>query len=138
MNVQWIGLIAAASTFSGIWFGHVAIRKIEYLSPNIWLPSLVALLSGLVLESGALASESKKISALLGILGVTLLWDSIEFWRQQNRVRNGRAPANPDNPRHSRILAEFNSATTIDWLDRIPVGRQLSPEELQAIQERST
>ncbi len=54
---------------------------------------------------------------ILGILGVTVLWDAVELFRQQNRVRRGHAPANPHNPRHRRFLEEPNSfATTIDVL----------------------
>lgn len=135
MSIQWIGLVSAVSAFLGIWFGHVAVRKIEYISPNVFLPSLAALLLGLGLEMGALLSENDHISALLGILGITLLWDSLEFWRQQKRVRTGHATANPKNPRHARLLAEGNSATTIDWLNRNPSGRRLTDEELQEIRE---
>jgi hypothetical protein len=60
---------------------------------------------------------------------VTLLWDSFEFWRQQNRIIKGHAPANPDNPRHIRILEESQAATTLDLLNRNPIGCPVNPEE---------
>lgn len=129
MPLNWIGLVSALATFLGVWFGHVTVRKVEYFSPTVWLPSLVALLLGLSLEMGALLSSNLYLSAALGILGITILWDSLEFWRQHQRVAKGHAPANPHNPRHRRLLAENGPATTIDWLDRDPLGRQLSPEE---------
>lgn len=129
MQFQWTGIIAACGTFLGIWLGHVAVRKIEFIAPNIWLPSLVAVLCGLSLEVFALASQQDDLSAFLGILGVTLLWDGFEFWRQQRRVIKGWAPANPANPRHARILAQYPAATTLNLLDRDPVGRPVSPDE---------
>jgi hypothetical protein len=46
----------------------------------------------------------------------------------------GHAPANPGNRRHAAMLAENESATTIDWLARDPLGRQLTREELQQIE----
>lgn len=71
----------------------------------------------------------------VGILGVTLLWDALEFYRQQRRIQRGHAPANPNNPRHAKILAEFPSATTIDWLDRDPRGSAYASTELASIKE---
>lgn len=137
MNLSWIGLIAAISVFTGIWLGHVSVRKIEFISPSVWLPSLVALLLGLILETASILTSNMYLSAAFGIFGITLLWDALEFWRQHRRVAKGHAPANPDNPRHARLLSANRSATTIDWLDRDPHGRKYSPEELQSIQELS-
>ena len=135
MSLNWIGLVAALATFMGVWIGHVTVRMIEYVSSTVWLPSIVALFLGLSLELGALLSENIYISAGLGILGITVLWDALEFWRQHHRVEKGHAPANPDNPRHKRLLAESSSATTIDWLNRNPVGRSLSAEDRMEILE---
>lgn len=129
MTIQWIGVVAAATTFLGIWFGHVAVRKIEFVAPNIWLPALIAVLAGLTLEILALASQDNHLSVFLGIFGVTLLWDGFEFWRQQKRVEKGHAPANPNNPRHVHILKESRSATTLDLLNRDPLGRPVDAEE---------
>ena len=137
MALNWIGLIAAGATFLGVWFGHVSVRKVEYLSPSIWIPSGAALLFGLLFELAALRSENINLSTALGIFGITLLWDALEFWRQHQRVRKGHAPANPDNPRHARLLRSSQLPTTFDWLDRNPTGRQLTIEELTGIQEGS-
>lgn len=135
MNLSWMGMIAAAATFLGIWVGHVSVRKIEFVSPTVWLPSLVALSLGLILEAAAILTESITLSIVFGIIGFTLLWDALEFWRQHRRVEKGHAPANPANPRHARMLGAGYPATTIDWLARNPIGRQLSPEEVQNIEE---
>ena len=135
MSLNWIGLVAALSTFFGVWIGHVSVRKIDYVSSTVWLPSSVALILGILLELGALLSDSVYISTILGVLGITVLWDSLEFGRQHRRVKRGHAPANPNNPRHKHILAKYSSATTIDWLDRNPSGRRLSMDELRRITE---
>jgi hypothetical protein len=135
MTLNWMGLIAATATFMGVWIGHVSVRKIEYLSPTVLLPCGVALFIGVFLEFGAGLSENLHLTAALGIIGMTVLWDALEFWRQHQRVRKGHAPANPNNPRHARLLQSLKMSTTIDWLDRDPTGRRLSPDELQEIQE---
>jgi hypothetical protein len=135
MELNITGLIAAISTFLGIWLGHVAVRKIEFISPTVWVPALVALCLGLAFEAGALWSESLNLSAVLGIFGFTLLWDGLEFWRQERRVEKGHASANPANPRHARLLTKGAPVTTIDWLKRDPQGRQISADELQVIRE---
>ncbi len=123
MTLNWIGLVAAVATFFAIWFGHVGVRKIEAASPTIWLPTAIALVLGLALEIGGLLSDNLYLSGALGIVGMTVLFDALEFTRQHNRVKHGHAPANPNNPRHARLLAEHQSATTTDWLKRDPIGR---------------
>jgi hypothetical protein len=129
MHLQWIGLVAAASTFFGVWFGHIAVRKIEFKIEKIWIPIVITLFVGLSMEIWSLITDQLLLSTATGILGVTLLWDSFEFWRQQKRVIKGHAPANPNNPRHAHILKEYPSATTLDLLNRDPVGRTVSAEE---------
>lgn len=130
-----VGLASAAATFLGVWMGHVSVRKIERQVERILIPSVLALVFGTALEITSLVVTSRVASAFCGILGVTLLWDSCEFYRQQNRIRHGHAPANPNNPRHARILAAYPAATTIDWLDRDPRGMPLSTDELREIKE---
>jgi hypothetical protein len=121
--MNWVGLVAAAATFFGVWCGHVAVRKIEFVSPTIWLPTLIFAVMGLATEYCSLITDNSPLSAALGILGITLLWDALEFTRQQKRVKKGHAPANPHNPRHTRILAEYPAATTADPLKRVPAPR---------------
>jgi hypothetical protein len=136
MEINFIGLSSAAATFLGVWIGHVSVRRIEREVERIWIPSALALILGIGLELASLWTASRAVSAFFGILGVTLLWDSLEFHRQQNRIREGHAPANPRNPRHACILATHPTATTIDWLDRDPRGLPLSSDELLAIKEQ--
>jgi hypothetical protein len=124
-----IGLIAALSAFFGIWFGHVAVRKIESISPTLWLPTTVFVIAGIAFEWFSLSTSNLLLSAAFGILGFTFLWDAIEFTRQQNRVKKGHAPANPNNPRHAQLLREHASATTLDLLKRDPLGKSVSASE---------
>ena len=129
MELNIIGLVAAASTFFGVWFGHVAVRKIESVSPTIWLPTLIFAVAGISLEWLSLSTFYLPLTTSLGILGFTLLWDALEFTRQQNRIKKGHAPANPDNPRHVRLLRGYSRATTIDLLKRDPIGKPVSQTE---------
>jgi hypothetical protein len=126
MTPNSAGLIAGLSTFLGIWLGHAAVRKVESFAPALWLPMLFFAGAGLALEYFSLQVSSRGLSACLGILGITLLWDAFELTRQQKRVRKGHAPANPRNPRHARILAEYPAATPLNPLKREPVVHPLS------------
>ena len=126
--MNWIGGIAALATFLGIWIGHVTVRKVEYVAPDIRVPMIVAILIGLVLEIAALSSDSLYVSGACGIIGMTALFAALEFRRQYRRVKKGHAPANPHNPRHAKLLAEGH-ATTIDWLKRDPVGHEVNTQE---------
>jgi hypothetical protein len=98
-----VGLAAAGSAFLAVWLGHVAVRKIEFASESIWLPAIGFAVLGLMLEALSLVVHALPASAALGIIGFTLLWDALELKRQENRVRRGHAPANPDNPRHTAM-----------------------------------
>ena len=129
MTLNLIGLVAALAAFLGIWFGHVAVRKIESISPTIWLPTSVFATAGIAIEWFSLSTSNFLLSTALGILGFIFLWDGLEFTRQQNRIKKGHAPANPHNPRHARLMREHASATTLDLLKRDPLGKPVSPSE---------
>jgi len=110
--MNYLGLITALSTFLGIWLGHVSVRAIERRAENLRIPIAIALALGLGLELWSLTTDSRSLSVATGVFGITVLWDALEFVRQEKRIQRGHAPANPDNPRHQRILAEFEHATT--------------------------
>ena len=123
--MNFIGVVAALTAFFSIWLGHVAVRKIEFISPTIWFPSTVFAASGLTLEIFSLFSIDHSLATVFGIIGITLLWDAFELTRQQKRIIKGHAPANPNNPRHKKILTEHSSATTLDMLKREPIGHPI-------------
>lgn len=120
-GINLIGLAAALATFGGVWLGHVAVRRIEFRARDIRLPMALFVMLGLALLVFSSGSYNPSVSGACGILGITCLWDALEFIRQQKRVRRGHAPANPANPRHARFLAENPSVTTEDLLKREPL-----------------
>ena len=128
MTLNGIGILAALATFFGVWIGHVTVRKVEYRVSDLRIPILSALIIGLALEIVALSSISLYVSGACGILGMTVLFDALEFRRQFKRVKKGHAPANPNNPRHAPLLAN-GQATTIDLLKREPVGQVIAYKE---------
>jgi len=136
MSLNWMGLLAAFATFLSIWLGHVGVRKLEAAAPALWVPASLAAAAGLTLEAGALFTHSLYLSGVFGIVGMTLLFDALEFYRQHRRVAHGHAPANPRNPRHARLLAEHPAATTINWLEREPTGHPVKLETLPAHPEQ--
>src|ERR1043165_5284519 len=99
-----IGVVAALTAFLSIWFGHVAVRKVEFISSTIWLPTIIFAVVGLLSEYLSLITNNQLLNTALGILGITLLFDALEFTRQQRRIIKGHAPANRKNPRHVKIL----------------------------------
>ena len=131
MTLNLLGPVAALTAFLSIWFGHVAVRKIEFASRTIWLPSTVFAIAGLAIEIFSLKTSNFLLSTALGILGITLLFDALEFTRQQKRIIKGHAPANPDNPRHAQIMREYPSATVLDLLKRDPLGQPVSAGRTQ-------
>lgn len=133
MDFNLVGLAAALATFFGIWAGHVSVRKIERETVRLWIPTVIALVLGLGLWVASTLTSNLPLSAASGIFGVTLLWDALEFHRQQARIKHGHAPANPHNPRHAKILAEYPAATTADLLDRDPIGRAYTAQEIASM-----
>jgi Domain of unknown function (DUF4491) len=134
--VNLLGALAAATAFLSIWLGHVSVRRIEAASARLWIPTALFIVSAGLLEWLAASAQAMAVSTTAGILGITLLWDSLELWRQQDRVRRGHAPASPSNPRHRSMLEAWGSrATTLDLLKREPCGRAVSMEEAAAAVE---
>jgi hypothetical protein len=129
--LQLTGLWMALATFLGIWWGHVGVRWLEARSPNIWPPTIILVLGGVALNVYSVFAPNLTISGVASIIGITLLWDAFEMYRQQHRVMKGHAPANPDNPRHAAYLAA-GMGTTEDLLDREPTGQPVSPQAASA------
>jgi len=138
MEINFVGLACALATFFGIWWGHVSVRKIEREVVNLWIPTVGALLLGGAFLTASFLTSNLALSAASGILAVTLFWDALEIAvRQPRRIIRGEAPANPNNPRHARILAQYPAATTVDLHEHEPIGRQYTPQEIAAMKERA-
>ncbi len=129
MTLNPLGLVAALTAFLSIWFGHVAVRKVEFNLPTLWVPATAFAVAGLAIELFSLKTSNFLLSTALGIFGITLLFDAFEFIRQQKRIIKGHAPANPDNPRHAQLMREYASVTSLDLLKRNPIGRSVSHEQ---------
>jgi hypothetical protein len=100
VTLQWAGPVLAVLTFGTIALGHVAVRKLNYRYGT--KPAPVFLVLGLGFLVLSLLVTSNLASAALGIVGMTTLWDAVEFVRQEQRIRRGHAPANPDRPVDAR------------------------------------
>jgi hypothetical protein len=125
--MQLAGFWMAVATFCGIWWGHVGVRWLEAHSVRVGPPAAVLVAAGLALNIFGLLSPSLTIAGVSSIIGITLMWDAFELFRQQKRVQKGHAPANPANPRHAAYLATGSPVTTEDLLDREPMGRPVEP-----------
>ncbi len=130
-----IGITCALTTFFGVWLGHIAVRRIEFNARNLTFPILTVLILGLGCGIFSALTENFIASGALGIVGFTLLWDALEFVRQERRICKGHAPANPNNPRHVHILQTHPSATTCNMLKRDPRGLPYSSIEIESILE---
>lgn len=124
--VQLAGLWMAIATFLGIWWGHVGVRWLEARAVRLGPPAIVLVVAGLLLNVLALFASNLTIAGVSSIIGITLLWDALELFRQAKRVRQGHAPANLANPRHAAYLARGYPVTTVDMLDREPTGRPVA------------
>ncbi len=94
MSLEWTGFVLSLTTVATIGIGHVAVRKINYHFGTKLCPLFVAAgLSTLILS---LFTSSTLVSGVLGIVGITTLWDAFELVRQEARVRKGHAPKNPN------------------------------------------
>ena len=92
--MEWTGLVLSIVTVATIGFGHVMVRKVNYLYGTKPVP-FVGLL-GIGILTASVFAESTVVSGALGIAGITTLWDAIELVRQEKRVLKGHAPKNPN------------------------------------------
>lgn len=93
LPLQLAGPILAVVTFLTIWWGHIMVRIVHYSYGT--RPAPIVFGGGLLLLLISIQVGLDVISAGLGIVGLTLLWDSFELHRQEARVRQGHAPLNP-------------------------------------------
>ena len=136
MHINLIGPAAALATFLGVWLGHVSVRKLERETIHLWKPTLLMIVLGIGMEIASFLTPNLTLSAMCGIFAVTFLWDALEISiRQPKRIKHGHAPANPNNPRHAKILAEYPAASTVDWLHREPRDSLYTADEISSIKE---
>jgi lysylphosphatidylglycerol synthetase-like protein (DUF2156 family) len=91
MNLD--GILIGVGAFLIIGLLHPVVIKGEYhFGKRIWSLFLVSGVASIVLSAfwGDLV-----VSALLAVLGFSLLWSIHELFQQERRVRKGWYPANP-------------------------------------------
>lgn len=118
------GIIFGILTFLGIWSGHVLVRKLEYRLPDIQWISIFLGLAGAACLYFSTRIPSFLTSGILALAGMLLIVDGVECRHQEKRVIIGHAPANPNNPRHQRILATYDTAVRASPLDSVSLDEQ--------------
>ncbi len=93
IELQWVGPVFAVVTFLTIWWGHILVRIVHYYLGTKPAPAIF--LGGLLLLLGSTQTANQLLGGICGIVGLTLLWDAFELFRQEARVRQGHAPLNP-------------------------------------------
>ncbi|MGI6004742.1 MAG: DUF4491 family protein [Christensenellales bacterium] len=92
MNLE--GILIGAGTFIIIGILHPVVIKTEYyIGKKAW-PAFGVLGLGCVIGSVFIASLV--VSALCAVLGFSLLWGIRELFEQEERVKKGWHPSNPN------------------------------------------
>ena len=93
MELHLSGILIAVCAFAIIGVFHPIVIKTEYYTgTKYWWVFLVLGIACLV---AALFTADTIASALLGVLGASLLWSIHELFEQKERVRKGWFPKNP-------------------------------------------
>lgn len=91
--LHFTGIIIAVSTFLIIGLFHPIVIKMEYhFGTRPWWLFLVL---GIASIAGALFISNTLLSAVIGVLGASLLWSIGELFEQKKRVEKGWFPMNP-------------------------------------------
>ncbi len=85
-------------------FHPIVIKAEYYFGKQIWP---VFLISAILVLLSALLVKQMIGSALLSVLGFTLLWSIKELFEQERRVERGWFPANPH-----KTLSKINPSMT--------------------------
>lgn len=91
MNYQGILIGAAAFLIIGVF--HPLVIKGEYYFGRRCLPAFAV--AGVALIGFSLAVENTMLSAVLGVTGFSSLWSIHEVIEQEERVKKGWFPRNP-------------------------------------------
>ena len=92
-NMNYYGILIGIGTFLIIGLLHPVVIKAEYyFSSRIWP---LFLIGGILCIGFSLACAKVVSSALLAVLGFSLLWSIKELKEQKERVEKGWFPRNP-------------------------------------------
>ncbi len=92
--MQFNGLIMGISVFLIIGIFHPIVIKAEYyFTKKIWPAFLIM---GIIFSVVSLFCKNDMVSILLGTLGFTCFWSIKELFEQEERVKKGWFPKNPN------------------------------------------
>lgn len=112
MEIYFTGVIIAISTFLIIGLFHPLVIKAEYyLGTRCWWAFLIA---GLVSIGSAFFIENVLWSAIIGVVGASLLWSIGELFHQKRRVEKGWFPMNPKRRHEYNIKNEEKDENELD------------------------
>ena len=112
MEIYFTGVIIAISTFLIIGLFHPLVIKAEYyLGTRCWWAFLIA---GLVSIGSAFFIENVLWSAIIGVVGASLLWSIGELFHQKKRVEKGWFPMNPKRRHEYNINNEKKDENELD------------------------
>jgi hypothetical protein len=97
MNFQGITIGIIAFAIIGV-FHPIVIKTEYYIGKKAWP---VFLVTGLSLIGLSLFINSSMISAIVGIVGFSSLWSIHEIIEQEERVKKGWFPNNPNKSKKS-------------------------------------
>ena len=91
--MNFFGLFLGLATLLIIGLGFVWVIHVEYYLGYMWWPYIMGL--GILMVIGSLFVLSIWGSALMGILGASIIWGSTELKKQAVRAEIGWYPFNP-------------------------------------------
>ena len=91
--LHFTGVIIAICSFLIIGIFHPIVIKAEYYTGTKLIPLFI--IAGIGVIIAALFVENTLASALLGVVGASLLWSVGEIKEQVERVKKGWFPMNP-------------------------------------------
>lgn len=92
--MSYTGIIIGACTFLIIGLLHPVVIKVEYYFGKKTWP--VFLIAGIICIILSLFADLVLVGVLLAVLGFSLLWGIRELFEQEERVRKGWFPENPN------------------------------------------
>lgn len=93
MDINYLGVAIALTTFIIIGIFHPIVVKVEYLCGT--KPWWLFLIIGIMAIIGALFIGNTYLSSVLGVFGASCLWSIGELFQQRKRVLKGWFPMNP-------------------------------------------
>ena len=107
MELHYTGVIIAVSTFLIIGLFHPLVIKTEYHSgTRYWW---VFLILGILTIGTAFLIKNVMFSAIMGVVGASLLWSIGELFAQKKRVKKGWFPMNPKRKHEYEDVSEDES-----------------------------